>query len=59
MKALSFIGLVIALALIFLGVSTRQNAGSVLSNAIIVGGGIIAAFVVGVWIAVYVKDQRK
>jgi hypothetical protein len=59
MKALSFIGLVIAGALILLGISTRQNAGSVLSNAIIVGGGIIAVFVVGVWIAVYVKDHRK
>lgn len=59
MKALSFIGLVIAGVLILLGVSTRQNAGVVLSNAIIVGGAIIAVFVAGVWIASYAKNQRK
>ncbi len=59
MKALSFIGLVIAAFLLFLGFSSRQNAGHVLSNAIIVGGAMIAAFVIIVWIIMFVKEKRK
>ena len=59
MKALSFIGLVLAACLIFLGFSSRNTAGSVLGNAVIVGGVIIAAFVVIVWIIWFIKERRN
>ena len=59
MKALSFIGLVFAVFLIFLGFSSRQTAGNVLSNAIIVGGAIIAAFVIIVWIIMFFKEKKN
>ena len=59
MKALSFIGLVFAAFLIFLGFSSRATAGIVLSNAIIVAGAIIAAFVIIVWIIMFLKEKRN
>jgi hypothetical protein len=59
MKALSFIGLVFSAFLIFLGVSSKNTAGNVLSNAIIVGGVIIGAFVVIVWIILFVKEKKN
>lgn|GEM_PF-4503324 len=59
MKALSFIGLVFAAFLIFLGVSSRNTSGSVLGNALIVGGAIIAGFVIVVWIILFVKEKKK
>ena len=59
MKALSFIGLVIAAFLLFLGFSSRNTAGSVLGNALIVGGAFIAAFVVIVWIIVFIKERKN
>jgi uncharacterized membrane protein YdcZ (DUF606 family) len=59
MRALSFIGMVLAAFLLFLGFSSRQKAGAVLSNAIIVGGAIIAGFVIIVWIITFLKEKRK
>jgi len=59
MKALSFIGLVFAAFLIFLGFSSRQSAGNVLSNAIIVGGALIAGFIVIVWIIMFFKEKKN
>ena len=59
MKALSFIGLVFAAFLLFLGFSSRTTAGSVLANALIVGGVIIAVFVIIVWIILFIKEKRK
>jgi len=59
MKALSFIGLVFAAFLIFLGVSSKSAAGNVLSNALVVGGVIIAAFVIIVWIILFVKEKKN
>ncbi len=59
MKALTFIGMVFAAFLIFLGYSSRQNAGNVLSNAIIVGGAIIGGFVIIVWITLFIKEKGK
>ena len=59
MKALSFIGLVFAAFLLFLGFSSRNTAGSVLGNALIVGGAIIAVFVIIVWIILFIKEKRK
>jgi len=58
MKALSFIGLVFAVFLIFLGVSSRNAAGTVLSNAIIIGGSLIALFVFCVWLILYFKEKK-
>lgn len=59
MKALSFIGLVFAAFLLFLGFSSRNSAGAVLSNALLVGGAIIVAFVIIVWIILFVKEKGK
>ena len=59
MKALSFIGLVFAAFLIFLGYTSRSSAGSVLGNALVVGGAIIAAFVIIVWIILFIKEKKK
>ena len=59
MKALSFIGLVFAAFLLFLGFSSGKTAGSVLANALIVGGVIIAAFVIIVWIILFVKEKKN
>jgi hypothetical protein len=59
MKALSFIGLVFAAFLIFLGYSSRNTAGSVLGNALVVGGVIIAAFVVIIWIILFIKEKKN
>jgi hypothetical protein len=59
MRALSFIGLVFAAFLIFLGVSSKQTAGNVLSNAMIVGGATIVIFVVIVWIIMFFKEKKK
>jgi len=59
MKALSLIAVVFAAFLIFLGVSSKNTAGNVLSNAIIVGGAIIVVFVVVVWIIMFIKEKKK
>ena len=59
MKALSFIGLVLAAFLIYLGVSTKTASGNVLGNTVLVGGVIIAAFVIIVWIILLIKEKRK
>ena len=59
MKALSLIGLVFAAFLIFLGVSSKNTAGNVLSNAIIVGGAIIGVFVIVVWVIMFIKEKKK
>jgi hypothetical protein len=57
MRALSLIGLFFAAFLIFLGISSRGSAG-VLSNAVIVGGVLIAGFVIVVWIAMFIKERK-
>ncbi len=59
MKALSLIGLVFAAFLIFLGISSKNAAGNVLSNAIIVGGAIIGGFVIVVWVIMFIKEKKK
>ena len=59
MKALSLIALVFAAFLIFLGFSSKTTAGNVLSNAIIVGGAIIAVFVIVVWVIMFIKEKKK
>jgi len=59
MKALSFIGLVMAAFLIFLGISSRENAGVILSNAVITGGAIIGGFVIIVWIIMFLKKKGE
>jgi hypothetical protein len=58
MKALSFIGLVFAAFLIFLGFTSKDASGNVLGNAIIIGGVIIAAFVIIVWIILFIKEKK-
>jgi heme/copper-type cytochrome/quinol oxidase subunit 2 len=59
MKALSFIGLVFSAFLLFLGISSRNNAGTVLSNAIITGGVIIGVFVIIVWVIMFLRGKKK
>lgn len=59
MKALSFIGLVLAAFLIFLGITSKSGSGVVLSNTVLVGGIIIAAFVIIVWIILFIKEKGK
>lgn len=58
MKALSFIGMVFAVFLIILGFTSKQTAGNVLSNAIIVGGALIGGFVIVVWIIMFFKEKN-
>ena len=58
MNALSLIALVFAAFLIILGLSSKQSAGNVLSNAIIIGGALIAAFVIIVWIIMFFKEKK-
>jgi hypothetical protein len=59
MKALSVIGIVFAAFLIFLGFSSKQTAGAVLSDALIVGGAIIAVFLIIVWVFMFFKERSK
>jgi hypothetical protein len=59
MKALSVIGIVFAAFLIFLGFSSKQTAGAVLSDALIVGGAIIAVFLIIVWVIMFFKERSK
>jgi len=59
MKALSLIALVFAAFLIFLGVSSKNTAGNVLSNAIIVGGAIIVIFVIVVRVIMFIKEKKN
>jgi hypothetical protein len=59
MKALSLIAIVFAAFLIFLGFSSKNTAGAVLSNAIIIGGAIIGVFVIVVWVIIFIKEKKK
>ncbi len=59
MKALSFIGLVLAAFLIYLGISSKSGSGKVLSNAVLIGGVIIAGFIIIVWIILFIKEKGK
>jgi hypothetical protein len=59
MKALSFIGLVFAAFLIYLGITTKSGSGAVLGNTVLVGGVVIAAFVIIVWIILFIKEKGK
>ena len=59
MKALSLIAIVLAAFLIFLGFSSKNTAGGILSNAIIIGGILIAVFVAVVWIVIFIKERRE
>lgn len=58
MKALSLIAIIFAAFLIFLGVSTRQSAGNVLGNAVIIGGSFIAVIVAIVWALILIKEKK-
>jgi hypothetical protein len=58
MKALSLIALTLSAFLIFLGISSRATAG-ILSNALIIGGAIIASFLAIVWIVWFVSVKNK
>ena len=59
MKALSFIGLVFAAFLIYLGITSKTGSGNVLGNTVLVGGIFIAAFVIIVWIILFIKEKRE
>lgn len=59
MKPLSIIATVIAAFLILLGVASRKGAGAVLSNAVIVGGVLIAVVVAGSWIAMFLRNRSE
>lgn len=59
MRALSFIGLVFAAFLIYLGVTTKTGSGNVLGNTVLIGGIFIAAFVIIVWIILFIKERGK
>jgi hypothetical protein len=59
MKALSLIGIVFAAFLIFLGFSSKQTAGAVLSDALVGGGAIIAGFLIIVWVIMFFKEKNK
>lgn len=59
MRALNFIGLAIAAFLLFLGISSRNAAGAVLSNAVIAGGVFIILVIAGGWIAVIVRNRTR
>jgi hypothetical protein len=59
MKPLSTIALFFAAVLVFIGVASRDGAGTVLSNAVIVGGVIIAVTVFGIWIGLFLKNRGR
>jgi amino acid transporter len=58
MKAVSLIAIVFAAFLIFMGISSRNASGKVLSNAVIIGGVLIAALVLTVWIIMFFKEKK-
>jgi hypothetical protein len=58
MKPLSLIAFVLALFLIFLGISSRQTSGA-LSYAVIVGGGLILVFLAAVWTIYFLKEKGE
>ena len=57
MKALSLIAGVFAAFLIFLGISSRKASGA-LSNAVIIGGVIIAVLVAIIWTIIFIKERK-
>lgn len=57
MKALSLIALFFAAFMIFLGISTHPQQGT-LSNAVIIAGSLIAIFVAVVWIIKFVNERK-
>ena len=59
MKALSLIAIFFAAFLIFLGVTSKRNAGEALGNAVITGGVIIAVVVTVVWIIMFLKKKKS
>lgn len=58
MKALSLIAIIFAGFLIFLGISSINTAGDVLSYAVILGGVVIAVFIIIVWILMFIKEKK-
>ena len=58
MKALSLIAIIFAAFLIFLGISSKKTAGEVLSNAVIIGGAIIAGVVIIIWAIMFIKEKK-
>jgi 4-amino-4-deoxy-L-arabinose transferase-like glycosyltransferase len=57
MKALSLIAIVFAAFLIFLGISSREKSGA-LSNAVIIGGALIAVLVAIIWAITFIKEKK-
>lgn len=58
MKALSTIAMFIAAFFIFLGFVTKESSG-ILSNAIIIGGVLIAILVITIWVIMFVKEKKE
>ena len=59
MKALLLVGLIFSAFLIFLGVSSRNTTGDVLSTAVIIGGLLVFLFVTVVSIISFVKEKKE
>ena len=58
MKALTLVGLLFSAFLIFLGFTSRESVGNVLSNVVIIGGILVALFVVIIQILSYIKEKK-
>lgn len=57
MKPLSLVAVVLAAFFILVGFSTRATSG-VLSNAVIIAGGLILSFVIIVWTIMFIKEKK-
>jgi prepilin signal peptidase PulO-like enzyme (type II secretory pathway) len=58
MKALTLVATLFAAFLVFLGASSKNSAGDVLGNAVIVAGAIILFFVCIVWLMKFIKEKK-
>jgi TRAP-type C4-dicarboxylate transport system permease large subunit len=59
MKAFTLVGLIFSAFLIVLGITSKNTAGNVLANAVIVGGLLVLLFVVAIRIISYVKEKKE
>jgi quinol-cytochrome oxidoreductase complex cytochrome b subunit len=58
MKAFTLVGIIFSAFLIVLGITSKNSAGNVLANAIIVGGSLILLFVIVVRIISFIKERK-
>lgn len=58
MKALFFMGFIFSAFLIILGYSSKETAGDVLGNTVIIGGVLILVFMTIIGVMMFLKEKR-